>query len=481
MPLSFRIPFFQRAPGTVYFWEQNEWSRRHGYQFPIDAYLITQWLSLIGLDVGFFLFLIYFLPQDVSFEKPTEITPDNLDDIWTQFNRQHRDPLSSWECKIMTLLTVLVKMLSITTSMIDTEDPTVKIQKDQVTRSRTYVRRYGIPVIDSFTGVCNMCRIKVPKSTRHCKLCNKCVDVMDHHCKWLNCCIGKSNYRLFLVLVGTAFIALGWYLYVAFYVCWSIFYDPSVFKLNAIALLSFGSMHPQSDNLDLEYHICAAIALFITLIAFISFVSITRLLIFHIKLATLNLTTIEYLTLPATYKQMIDSDDDYEDDSDYYYQTDDSYSSQNAKRRFRAHKSWAVYRFYRTSVHKIRRMWVQIMRMIIPNYKYRRLNQGRVTGYCCPSSKRKRPQVLPSSYQKQRNRDGSRDNVNMEEFFATRTIRPQDNQEPDYDDDMDLDLTILQDQKPKKMSSKAAKLLDISEEDVRLHMSEQQPKGENHA
>ena len=61
----------------------------------------------------------------------------------------------------MALLTILVKVLSIATSIVDTEDAAVKSQKDQVPRSQTYVRRYGIPVIDTYTGVCNMCRIKV--------------------------------------------------------------------------------------------------------------------------------------------------------------------------------------------------------------------------------------------------------------------------------------------------------------------------------
>lgn len=58
-------------------------------------------------------------------------------------------------------LTTLVKVLSISTSMIETEDPVVTIQRNHVTRSQTYVRKYGIPVIDSFSGICNICRVKV--------------------------------------------------------------------------------------------------------------------------------------------------------------------------------------------------------------------------------------------------------------------------------------------------------------------------------
>lgn len=58
-------------------------------------------------------------------------------------------------------LSTIVKILSVATSMIETEDPVVTSQRGLVTRSLTYVRRYGIPVIDSFSGVCNICRVKV--------------------------------------------------------------------------------------------------------------------------------------------------------------------------------------------------------------------------------------------------------------------------------------------------------------------------------
>lgn len=58
-------------------------------------------------------------------------------------------------------LSTIVKILSVTTSIIETEDPVVTSQRDLVIRSQTYVRRYGIPVIDNFSGICNICRVKV--------------------------------------------------------------------------------------------------------------------------------------------------------------------------------------------------------------------------------------------------------------------------------------------------------------------------------
>jgi hypothetical protein len=40
----------------------------------------------------------------------------------------------------------------------------------------------------------------------------------------------------------------------------------------------------ETTNIDRVYYICAAVSLFITLIVVVSFVAITRLLVFHIKL-----------------------------------------------------------------------------------------------------------------------------------------------------------------------------------------------------
>ncbi|CEP11423.1 hypothetical protein [Parasitella parasitica] len=155
--MAFSFSLIQRAPGIVYTWEKNDWSRRHGYQMPIDMYLMLQWICLLLLDSGFFCFLIYFTTRTSSAE--TELALEALLKELPQNTVD--DPLSSWSSKIMIGLTTLVKILSVSTSMMETEDPVVSKQRHQVTRSQTYARRYGIPVIDSFTGICNICRIKV--------------------------------------------------------------------------------------------------------------------------------------------------------------------------------------------------------------------------------------------------------------------------------------------------------------------------------
>lgn len=69
--------------------------------------------------------------------------------------------LSLTPAYIMAGFSIGVKVLSIITSIIPTEDPIVASQKDQVSRSKTFIRRYGIPVVDSSTGICGICRVKV--------------------------------------------------------------------------------------------------------------------------------------------------------------------------------------------------------------------------------------------------------------------------------------------------------------------------------
>ncbi|KAI8647121.1 DHHC palmitoyltransferase-domain-containing protein [Parasitella parasitica] len=492
--MGFPFSLMKRAPGVVYTWEKNDWSRRHGYQMPIDMYLILQWICLLLLDSGFFCFLIYFTTRTSSAEAelPLEVLLKELPQ--TTVN----DPLSSWNSKIMIGLTTLVKLLSLSTSMVETEDPAVSKQRHQINRSQTYTRRYGIPVIDSFTGICNICRIKVSKQTRHCKLCNKCVGRMDHHCKWLNCCVGESNYRLFITLVVSAFTALLWYSYIACFVVWSCFCDKKSFIMNGLRIFHVDLQNADLSSINRIYHISAVVTVLITLTALISLVSITRLLLFHIKLAKMNITTIEYLNLP-TYKSdsdsdYMDDDDEYDDyDSDYYYSEARVWKESSPK----LYHKWAIYRLYRMIAHKLRRAWIVALRAIIPNYYYRRLKNTKrrtCSGFnCCSvaSSLNKKPHLLPTMTghalleNQSRSITKAHDDVNMDDFFATRTIRPtiassENEDELDYNDEMGLDLTILEDDenfvKPKvrNSSNKLARLLDMSEEDALERVQQEQ-------
>ncbi|RUS27929.1 hypothetical protein BC938DRAFT_482558, partial [Jimgerdemannia flammicorona] len=173
---SYLFPFNDLVNG-YYFWERNDWSRRHGCHAPWDSWFLLQSVCLVVVDLGFYCFLAEFLDDN-----------NDDDDV-----RQAAWHTSRWAYTIMLFMTVIPRLLVLVTAGTDTTDPVVVAAN--VPRSRTYVKQYGIPVIDSHTGVCGICRVKVMRTTRHCKSCNKCVGGMDHHCRWLNCCIGSSNYR----------------------------------------------------------------------------------------------------------------------------------------------------------------------------------------------------------------------------------------------------------------------------------------------
>ncbi|KAI8077152.1 hypothetical protein BDF21DRAFT_58308 [Thamnidium elegans] len=158
------FPFFiKKAPGTSFHWEKNDWYRKHGYNLPLDSYLIMQWTCLFILDISFFCFLTHFLTVYENVE--TALDFESLKLTLLHIDQVYINPYSTWSCKMMALFTTLVKLLSVTTSMIETEDPVVTKQRGVITRSQTYMRRYGIPVIDSYSGICNICRIKVEYST----------------------------------------------------------------------------------------------------------------------------------------------------------------------------------------------------------------------------------------------------------------------------------------------------------------------------
>lgn len=97
------FPFtIKRAPGTVYYWEKNDWYRKSGYRIPIDSYLILQWICLIILDIGFFCFLVHFttIYENTNIKAITETTFEALHQGWNQINSSYIDPLSTWNCTI---------------------------------------------------------------------------------------------------------------------------------------------------------------------------------------------------------------------------------------------------------------------------------------------------------------------------------------------------------------------------------------------
>lgn len=132
-----------------YYWERNEWSRRHAWHPPWDPWFLAHCACLIVVDIGFYGFLAYFLRPPYSLEDK-DIVSALPDPTWD---------VARWSYLIMLFFTIVPKLLIFITGVIDTTDPAVVAAN--VSRSRTYVKQYGIPVIDSHTGICGICRVKV--------------------------------------------------------------------------------------------------------------------------------------------------------------------------------------------------------------------------------------------------------------------------------------------------------------------------------
>ncbi|KAF7731411.1 hypothetical protein EC973_000219 [Apophysomyces ossiformis] len=385
------------------FWEQNEWYRQHGYQTPIDPYLILQWVCSILLDIAFFCYLGEFvsdIPATDYEEIQQLLTYWSLADDSVAIQSTSSWPLAAWSWYIMLGLGTAVKILSITTSAISTEDPVVAAQREQVPRSKTYVRKYGVPVIDSTTGIC------------------------------------------------------------------------------AIRVLGIeGSIDNADTALTSAFYIGAGLSSIITILAVTAVVAMLRLLVFHIQLGYLNMTTIEFLNHPSNQPSLYDSDDDedYETDSDFDLEEGDGSFSDNPWKRpwspsmisASPRRGWPYVRMLKK---KSGRAWRRFMLCFLPKHRYRQL-----TRYQRRASWLRWIPFLDRQPRRRRQRRSHAygNNMNMDDMFATRTIRPivvLNEEGPDYEDDMGLDFSVLSEKRSsvdaKPQRNKAARLLDISEEEA---------------
>ncbi|CAO3636727.1 unnamed protein product [Cunninghamella echinulata] len=372
-----------------------------------------------------------------------------------------------------------IKLLSIITSFIETEDPVIKA--NPTPRSKSYVKKYGYSVIDPYTSICGICRIKVPKTTRHCKLCNKCIGGMDHHCKWLNCCIGIANYRLFIILITSVFISLLWYSSLTTYVVFLCFYRKNVFIMHVIWMLGLNDNLDDLSILTQRYYLVMFVACFMALLSVAAFIAISRLLIFHIRLAFLNMTTIEFISHPMNQSSIYsnhsaDSDDsDYSETSDYsndkYDITiEDDYeeNSENPWKQPWHPTSSNQQQQERNTFNHIMISWANKISHKLTGrsfHHYKRLSRKRnhhhQSGYQYylnkilswtayqPKQKSSPPRRRKRSNRKRHDSPTAlRNDLNLEEILATSTIRPMplsDEDGPNYDDDMGLDINMFGD------------------------------------
>ena len=122
----------------------NSWSRKNGWQRPVNILLP---IVLLGFVVGAISFFVY-------------------------LNRLFSGPVAYWTVNgIVGILTVVQGGAMVYTVSVDTTDDKV-LQAGQQ-RNIEYIKVTGIPVIDATTRFCNICQVQVNEKTKHCKACNK--------------------------------------------------------------------------------------------------------------------------------------------------------------------------------------------------------------------------------------------------------------------------------------------------------------------
>jgi hypothetical protein len=117
--------------------------------------------------------------------------------------------------------------------------------------------------------VCVRCRRWRPPRTHHCSVCRRCILHMDHHCIWMNACVGYRNYRFFLSTLY--FLVVG-----------------AADTVATVLFLWWRASHRRElrTNIWLLYSFALALCLGVALLL---------LLVFHIRILSLGLSTIDYL------------------------------------------------------------------------------------------------------------------------------------------------------------------------------------------
>ena len=223
-------------------------TRVHGFQRPFDNHQLASWVALI-------IFLVLF---------------------YTLYLPLHTDAAGIVLGALYTATAAIVTYSAWKAMIIDPSDPSVAAK-----------RLNSIAASSSAEGAdtmwCYLCKVSVSRRSKHCRRCNKCVDVFDHHCPWLNTCIGAQNYRLFLVLLGSVFVLTCLQMGTAVHAAVAPYLEPA-------ELERLRETYPHLPEAAL-----AALLAVSCLLAFVTWLLITQLLLFHAGLLCRGLTTYEFI------------------------------------------------------------------------------------------------------------------------------------------------------------------------------------------
>ncbi|KNF06033.1 hypothetical protein PSTG_01027 [Puccinia striiformis f. sp. tritici PST-78] len=116
---------------------------------------------------------------------------------------------------------------------------------------------------------CSRCRTYRPPRTSHCRICDYCVQQSDHHCTFLNNCIGRDNYFVFIIFLFTTTVAM-----------------LSTMAISITHIVFITDL--KSSPVAIGNYVVIALAFLLGLPVF-------GLLVFHIRLISRNVTTMERL------------------------------------------------------------------------------------------------------------------------------------------------------------------------------------------
>ena len=116
---------------------------------------------------------------------------------------------------------------------------------------------------------CKKCNKFRPKRAHHCRFCNKCILEMDHHCFSLDKCIGKNNYNVYIKYLIFFELNTSVLFGSSLYVCYNYYSQLSLYYLIKYVLIS--------------------------IVSFLTSVTLYLYLIFLAYLYLTNLTTLEFI------------------------------------------------------------------------------------------------------------------------------------------------------------------------------------------